>query len=312
MSVKSIVITLITIISIIFFSKDVSAEAIKVSSYNDFRDKLCMQIRNHTEQQFYEFPSSGLAREVQTSDFGIDLSYHYNPKDPLNSGCYLQSFVESYLTTTYSNKMFLMRIMFRYSKEDIDAHLENIEKISKSLKKATDFETILAVHDYLVDNFVYDDFSEKTAFRNHTDLEGFRDGRMVCSGYAWATYYMLNCLGIKTRLIYGYGGEGTGSENHAWNIVNLDNTWYNVDVTWDDFSPGKKDYTYFLKSDKDFKLHQRTDNDYQSKVSGLLSPTSYKLPKELIPMNTKPIAVGILLTLSLAVAALIAKEKSQE
>ncbi len=47
-----------------------------------------------------------------------------------------------------------------------------------------------------------------------------------------------------------YYCTGTSGEDHAWNIVKLDQTYYNVDVTWDDTDPGT--YDYFNKSDYEF------------------------------------------------------------
>ena len=275
------------LITVFLCNRDVSAKAIKVYNYEDFCDKLCIQVLNHTEQQFYEMPSYDMAKSVLDSKLASNFSYHYNENNPLESGCYLQSFVDTFLMTAYSNRMFSMRIMYKYSADEMNDHLENIKKIAATLKRDTDFDTVLAVHDYLVDNFVYDDYLSVSEFNNHSDLEGFRDGRMVCSGYSFATYYMLNYLGVKTRIIFGYGGETTtGPENHAWNIVNLDGTWYNLDVTWDDFSPGKKDYTYFLKNDEDFKNHIRSNHAGMEKIGDMISKTSYKLPKELRGDNT--------------------------
>ena len=36
----------------------------------------------------------------------------------------------------------------------------------------------------------------------------------------------LNTLGIQNYKI--------SSSNHVWNLVNLDGTWYHLDLTWDD------------------------------------------------------------------------------
>ena len=50
--------------------------------------------------------------------------------------------------------------------------------------------------------------------------------------------------GIDCKMITGTAG----GENHAWNLVKLDDQWYHTDVTWDDPSPdvpGRVLYTYF-------------------------------------------------------------------
>mgnify|MGYP006990155591 CR=1 FL=1 len=44
-------------------------------------------------------------------------------------------------------------------------------------------------------------------------------------------------LGIPCYYCTGFAGE-----NHAWNIIRLDDEYYNVDVTWDDTTPNTYDY----------------------------------------------------------------------
>ena len=60
-------------------------------------------------------------------------------------------------------------------------------------------------------------------------------------------------LGIPTYYCVGY----SQNQNHAWNIIRLDDGYYNVDVTWDDSRYSK--YSFFNRTDKDFaSTHSRS------------------------------------------------------
>lgn len=60
----------------------------------------------------------------------------------------------------------------------------------------------------------------------------------VCDGYAQAYQYLLKQVGICAAQVTGDADtpQGTlwGDAYHAWNIVELDGEWYEVDCCWDD------------------------------------------------------------------------------
>ncbi len=104
------------------------------------------------------------------------------------------------------------------------------------------------VHDALMGLAEYDLSSPM----NQSAYSALVDGRSVCAGYARAFQYMMQQLGIPCYYCTGYAGE-----DHAWNIVKLDGTYYNVDVTWDDTE--EPTYNYFNKSDREYaSTHRRT------------------------------------------------------
>ncbi|MCR5542821.1 MAG: hypothetical protein K6F55_01620 [Eubacterium sp.] len=250
-----------------------SDSSTQIKSISDYYDKLARQIYDREAYRYYEVEDTSLRDALVHIDMAA-FGRHYNSKEPLLSGSYLSYYLET-VYTEYSAGKLKVRINFPYNKPDMDRHFEKMEKLSKELKGDTDYETVLNVHNYLIDHFDYDDSS---SMKNHTDIDGFKDGVMVCSGYGLATYYLLNKAGVDTRIITGYGGEGDGPSNHLWNMVKLDGQWYNLDVTWDDLGGENKTYNYFLKSDKDFPKHIRVGGYDIDGGTPAVAKTSYKHP----------------------------------
>ncbi|MDO4474882.1 MAG: transglutaminase domain-containing protein [Eubacteriales bacterium] len=115
--------------------------------------------------------------------------------------------------------------------------------------EASEYEKVKAVYDYMCSNVDYDysgDNSDRTRFSAYGAMI---NNRCVCQGYALAVYRLLLTLGVDCRLI---SGTGCG-EAHAWNIVKIGGSYYNVDATWDAGTNGN--YSCFLKSDASFVDH---------------------------------------------------------
>ena len=50
--------------------------------------------------------------------------------------------------------------------------------------------------------------------------------------------------------------DGSGTEYHAWNLVEIGGVWYNLDVTWDKML---KSDAYYLKTDQSMEDHVRDE-----------------------------------------------------
>lgn len=127
------------------------------------------------------------------------------------------------------------------------------------------YDKILQVHNFLIDNVVYDEAVTESAI-SHTLYGALINKVAVCDGYAKAFKYILDRAGISCVEICGIAQNSAGeSESHAWNYVLLNGRWYAVDVTWDDpiivggngRLTNELRYNYFLKgSDTFFATHQ--------------------------------------------------------
>lgn len=142
------------------------------------------------------------------------------------------------------------------SKEQVDnaiAEIENVKNQVISNRTGNAYEDMKMVHDYLIDNISYDSSISKPNIYNI--YGALINKECVCEGYARAYKYILDELNIPCILVIGIATNGEGNtENHAWNYVKLNNSWYAVDTTWDDpviigggILNKKSKYRYFLK-----------------------------------------------------------------
>lgn len=120
-------------------------------------------------------------------------------------------------------------------------------------ENTTDLEKIRVAYDYVCRNVTYDRIharNENYCLRS-TAYAALIWGNATCQGYCVTLYRLLREVGVNTRIITGSTEGESADVLHAWNIVELDNAYYNLDATWD---AGKENYDYFLKG-SDFSGH---------------------------------------------------------
>lgn len=134
-----------------------------------------------------------------------------------------------------------------------------VKQILKEIIKPTmdDFQKERAIHDYIVSNIAYD-----TNLMNYSAYAALTKGKTVCQGFALLTYRMLDEVGITNRIVEGYAG----GISHAWNLVQIEGNWYQLDTTWDDpvpFEKGRIIDTYFNLTDAELgKDHSWIRSNY--------------------------------------------------
>ena len=138
-----------------------------------------------------------------------------------------------------------------------------------------EIDQIIAVHDYLVLNTAYDELAAATMNGSAAHyVEGtLLDGKAVCSGYASAFRLFMMLFDIPCEYVT--------SETHAWNLVQLDDKWYHIDVTWNDpvpDEPGRVLYTYFMMTDAEVgTLDQHKVWECECNQPHNCNDTSYRL-----------------------------------
>lgn len=127
------------------------------------------------------------------------------------------------------------------------------------LTEGTDYEKEVRIHDWICTNVKYDYSGDNRkdpgrVAAAHNVLGVFANHQAQCEGIAKAVKVLLNAVDIKCIVVTGTAIEKGVKYNHAWNIVNIANDPYQVDVTWDIGAVGNnKDhiaYDYFNITDK--------------------------------------------------------------
>lgn len=182
------------------------------------------------------------AEEAELSADGIALGLDETCIDTIFQSVLLDHpelfFVEGYSYTKYTTDNQLTKITFRGTytvdletaenrKNEIDAQVARI--LAGISSEANDYTKVKYVYDTLISETDYD----LNAADNQNIYSIFVNHKTVCQGYAKATQYLLNCLGVETQLCLGRVESG---EAHAWNLVKIDGNYYYVDTTWGDAS----------------------------------------------------------------------------
>lgn len=101
----------------------------------------------------------------------------------------------------------------------------------------SDYDKVFAIHQYLVTtvNYDYDNMQANTLPDSVFTAEGALFNHLaVCEGYARAFSALCGQADLTELMISGTADNGSGTISHAWNQVQVDGIWYNMDVTWDD------------------------------------------------------------------------------
>ncbi|MBQ3468636.1 MAG: hypothetical protein IJH18_01045 [Bacilli bacterium] len=151
---------------------------------------------------------------------------------------------------------------------------EEIKKIEKKIDEITEEvikdnmstrDKIKAFHDYVINHSKYDSLkSDQGIDKYHSDtaIGTLFEGYSLCGGYTDTMAIFLNKIGVNNYKV--------SSENHIWNAVELDGSWYHLDLTWDDpvATDGSDilDHSFFLINTTELEKKEVTQHDFNSNV----------------------------------------------
>ena len=103
----------------------------------------------------------------------------------------------------------------------------------------SDLEKFLTIYMILGSSIYYDKYLDERGdirasnWDGNQNLEGaLLEGVTVCAGFSKALCYLLNKVGIECKFVAGKCNS-EDSEDHAWNLVKINNKWYYCDLTFD-------------------------------------------------------------------------------
>lgn len=232
------------------------------SLFTDYTRKWAYNQLNSTQQIVYArlFESAkNNTDDINVTDLNVNVddttkaywAFDYDNANFLTLG---SGYSYSYDTATGD----VVSVSINYGRSSVPS--EQFEATSQSViaeaqQMGSDYERLKYIHDWIVNNTSYS--NNGTASRNEADGPVVY-GQAVCEGYSKAFMYFAQSLGYECVCVAGYA-DG----DHMWNMVKIGDTWYHVDVTWDDpisSSGPTLRYNYFLIGDSTIGSDHWLDN----------------------------------------------------
>ncbi|EKQ57131.1 MULTISPECIES: transglutaminase-like domain-containing protein [unclassified Clostridium] len=176
------------------------------------------------EIPYYKSDVMDVVRDIAKKDDYLSVS--------LKKMVYSRVEDEATLTVTYTT-----------TKEQEDYINKELTRVINSIitSNMSNFDKVKVINKYLMDRYEYD-----YTLTSNNAYTALTTGKTACEGYAMTAYKMLNMVGIENRIVIGkLNGIG-----HAWNMVKLNNKWYQLDITNNDVLDSNK---FFLTDDDTLK-----------------------------------------------------------
>lgn len=253
------------------YTKDANIDFVQLT--DDFEASNIQELHNI----YYTIISSGMNEFT----FYCNTSYtncindviSINDDDDLLSQ--MNNFVNVYnsfrsIKTTYTTSgKVTLSINRVYSESDIYLINTALDILERTLyiNAYTEYDKILAIHDYIVNNTKYNlEDENKKGTPSSTAIGVLVNKKATCNGYTDTAALLLDRLNIPNVRI--------SNDKHIWNLVYTNGKWLHLDLTWDDpVNNLNKDilsYDYFLKTTQEFdqigKLKPENEHKFDREI----------------------------------------------
>ena len=142
-----------------------------------------------------------------------------------------QNYSYTYEAENTDAAMLELRLVYNMEKEAIDDLQAQIDQTAEEWcaqvpKDGSTYDQIRYIYEFLGANVKY----EKESVNNQNIQSVFLNQSTVCMGFAKATQYLLQKMGIFCTLVTGT--VMPDQMEHAWNLVKMGENYYYVDTTW--------------------------------------------------------------------------------
>lgn len=231
-----------------------------VNNKTELRNEFIRNADKRVDSIVLNYQGNDLKTRQDVIDFVHETiasgSYHFSNLGPftvyntIEKGDAIEIKVGLTYRTTDEEETFIDKEVSRIIKENTNS-------------KMNEFQKVRAIHDYIVNTKVYTHNTKTSPYSPYTF---FKEGKGVCNSYVLAFSRILDELGIDNICVRGatkIKDDADWEGLHAWNKVKVDNTWCNVDITWN--HPKAKfglhnAYRYFMNSDARFYKNHKPEN----------------------------------------------------
>ncbi len=234
-----------------YFYNQMSTSA---KTFWDALDTMCRGYLTTTKSVSYDSTYKAYIMDYVTSSSLTksevrEVYYIFRYSNPqyyfLNSSCLLGSYGNAYLVAPVMYSKFADGAARATATAAMQSQMNSWQ--SQINACANDEQKVKLIHDLIIQKVEYndaiydDDFDEDTQY-SQSAYSVFCTDLTVCAGYAQAFEMMCNSSDIDALAVT--------SSDHEWNKVRVNDSWYNVDCTWDDQgSSYPVYYDFFARND---------------------------------------------------------------
>ena len=249
-------------------SFEINELTINMNSYyynklNDGQKKIYESIANAVKNFQSEFPIRDYVadnKENFAQEVSVAIAAFINDHPEV---FYIESQYSTYTLSGFNRDIGYIKLNYTESTlEDVNSKIEIIkQKIQEYItgtENLSDYEKELYIHDKLAQSVTYSDL-EDLPRAYHTAEGPFLENIGVCDGFTKTLQILYDQLGIDSIIVLGVLDDNP----HAWNLVNIEDNWYHVDLTSSRSiveETGIITHAYFNLSDERMKKIATFDN----------------------------------------------------